>query len=340
MPRPKGSKNKPKDLAPKVVKDDIPSSPKSKQQKLVAPNGVVFLDNEQGKIAKECNFKVSYDAETKVLRTDMSGQESLKAFSLAEGKIVWDGGSFKDTKDEQRFRGGTTKEIHDAIDGKFNIKPFLAQREKLSKTVKSLEFLEAELARKRTRVLSEYDGELDFDRLYEREPFYNTRITNNGIARVMQINVDFSFSAGVDKDAILEYGTMAWAIVDILEKAGIRCEVNINNKTSNCSYEKDGFKKPIDISEFNYRIKSSEEYIDTTDIARHFTTNYYRRVMFVSWCVAHEGLGREMNGGLGTPKHFARESSATKGVLNLGISQMRDFKLDSETLIKYIREAL
>lgn len=291
----------------------------------------------KAKILEENGVKVNYDAKSKNLTTELSGQASFKLFR--EGEKVLEHGQMLEcyADHDSHWRGGTKKDILNSENGEFNIRPFLDQKEKLQKAVGSqLEFLEAELLRKRTRFLSEHDGELDFDRLYERAPFYSTKFTNNGVARIMDINIDFTFSAGVDEKAITEYGTMAWAITDILEKAGIRCNIFVNTL---CTGQSHG-DLPINDYATKIKIKSTEEYIDTLDIARHFTSNYYRRVIFTTWGMANEALGREVAYGFGSVKNWDRKSSAEKGVLNLAISQMKDFKLDSKKLIEYIKKAV
>lgn len=291
----------------------------------------------KAKILEENDVVVTYDEKLKSLTTELSGQASFKLYREGEKTLTHSQmlDCYKD--DESSWRGGTKKEILNSENGEFDIKPFLDQKEKLQKSVGSqLEFLEAELLRKRTRFLSEHDGELDFDRLYERAPFYSTKFTNNGVARIMDINVDFTFSAGVDQKAITEYGTMAWAITDILEKAGIRCNIFVNTV---CTGQSHG-ELPINDYITKIKIKSTEEYIDTLDIARHFTSNYYRRVIFSNWGMANEAMGREVSYGFGSVKHWDRKSTAEKGVLNLAISQMKDFKLDSKKLIEYIKKAV
>tara|TARA_R110000868_G_scaffold66014_5_gene196989 strand:- start:2197 stop:3216 length:1020 start_codon:yes stop_codon:yes gene_type:complete len=337
--RTKGSKNKPKSQDTEVR--DVPEV-KSPEVQEFKPDGL-FINNKQAQLAKDCNFRVNFDNKSKRLLTESSGQDSYKAFVAGE-KVIKDsqiksayGSDPGDRYSGDAWRGGTLIDIKNAEQGKFDLKPFYAQKEKLQKTFGSLEFLEAALARKRVRFLSEYDGELDFDRLYEREPFHNTRISNSGIARVMDINVDFTFSAGVNANEIMEYGTMAWAIMDILEKAGIRCNVFINTL---CAHQSSGGKLQINDYETRIKIKSTEEYMDTSDLARHFTPNYYRRVIFGTWCLANEAIGREMSYGFGNVKHWERKTTTEKGVLNLAISQMKDFKLDSNKLVDYIREAL
>lgn len=335
MGRPKGSKNKPKqqaEQAPKQEQKDLPEE--------VVGSAALYKDNEQAKLAKEFDYRVSYLKKKKQFIIDVDGQSTYKAFLKCDGKVikcsdVREAFSDKSAKRDS-WRGGSFKEIVDSEAGKFDIAPFAAQREKLKKSIGNLEFLEAELARKRTRFMSEHDGELDFDRLYEREPFSATRIVNNGVARTMDINVDFSFSAGVEAKDIEEYGTMAWSVADILEKSGIRCNVFITTFNAGQS----SGELPVETYLTRIKIKSCEEYIDTADIARHFTPNYYRRVVFHAWTLGNEAAGRSMAWGLGRPAQWDRKAQAEKGVLNFSIGQMRDFKLDKEALVKYIREAL
>lgn len=300
-------------------------------------------NKSQAAVIEHClEYGIKTKEEGGIILTEISGQDSLDAF--INGKDVplnFEKADqfYSDSNYDKNWRGGTFKQIVDSAGGKFDIEPFLKQKEALKKTIGNLEFLEAELARKRTRIMSEYDGELDLERLYEREPFHNTRITNNGVARTMDVNVMFQFSAGVDSKQINEYGAMTWAVVDILEKAGIRCNVVLTSNLARLSRKGGNF---ADKSHFRIKIKAAEEYIDTMDIARHFTSNYFRRALFYLYTVAHESIGREVEEGLGYPEAYEEErmSKAQKGVLNLTITQMKDFKLDSNALANYIRQAL
>jgi hypothetical protein len=327
MARPKGSKNKPKTEATPDFKIELP-----KVEWLPEAN-----DNKQMKHAKAHNIKIVTNTQ-ELVEVELTGQDSLASF--VNGKGIVNNAHDGHNGSGSGFEGGTVKDIENAMNGKFDTSLFLKKKEELQKTLgNSLEFLEAELARKRVRVMSEHDGELDFDRLYEREPFFNTRVTNTGIARVIDVNVMFHFSGGVSASSINEYGAMTWAIVDILEKAGIRCNVVLNTNCTSLAKSKGDY---IGKTRFKVKIKSAEEYIDTMDIARHFTSNYFRRVMFHTMCVAHESLGHEMHYALGYPESYdkKRDSTKQKGVLNLQITQMQDFKLDTESLVKYIREAV
>jgi hypothetical protein len=328
MGRPKGSKNKSKS-------DGIPDI------EIPAPAAAPIPEAPDNRTpvqvhAEKHNFKVRTNTQ-KLVEVELTGQDSLNSFIEAKGLAKYNEDGHKG---DRSFCGGTVQDIQDSANGKFDTSLFLEEKAKLQKQIgSSLECLEAELTRKRTRFMSEHDGELDFDRLYEREPFHNTRITNNGITRVLDVNVMFHFSAGVSSRHINEYGAMTWAIIDILEKAGIRCNVYLNTNVTSLA-SKDG--NYIDLTRYKVRIKGAEEYIDTMDIARHFTSNYFRRVMFNTFCISHESLGHEMQHGLGYPEHWdkKRDSAKEKGVLNLQISQMNDFKLDTESLVKYIRESL
>lgn len=337
MGRLKGSKNKPKDgSAPQA---SLPVEETSVQDD-------VFANSTATKFIKKNNVKVSYDETNRVLFTEVTAQDAFNIYETCTDKsmfpINWHKlEQFKEAS-QNHFAGGTSKEIIDAGQGKFNKEHFLKQREKLQKTFEKLDFLEAQIARKRSRHMSEYDGELDFDRLFDRTPFYSTRTDNSGIARTMDVYVDVSFSAGVNQEAINKFGATCWGITDLLEKAGIQCNVFIVNKTADASISDDGNKLPTTPNEYitHVKVKSSHEYIDTIDIARCFTTNFYRRANFNLWSTVNEALGRKMTYGLGRPKITDRAPKNEKGKMYLEITQTKNFEIDHESLAKFIKEAL
>jgi hypothetical protein len=337
MARPIGSKNKPKTTDSASVKTPVKSAVQVSNVKTKLD--LLTGDSELLKPVKDSNIKITYDKTTKVLLSETSGQDSFKLFDdMKESNPKYEEFKrfYKEGHDD--FLGGSYQEIKDSANGKFPIEEFLKTRDKIKKTLGNLDFLEAELSRKRSRFMSEHDGEMDFDRLYEREPFHNTKILNNGITRVMDINVAFCFSAGVNARQINEYGALCWSVIDILEKSGIRCNVNLVHNATNISKG----AETVNLYSTIIKIKSCEDYIDTNDIARHFVTNYYRRVIFAHEVAISEALGRTINYGLGSPLNHdkERQSSKQKGVINLDITQTQDFKLDNQKLVEYIRNAL
>jgi hypothetical protein len=238
-----------------------------------------------------------------------------------------------------KFCGGTKQEIYDSIDGKFDQDRFIKKRDQVRKKFSKLQELESLITRKRVRYMSEHDGELDHDRMWELNPFHATRFSNNGVARTIDVNVEMCLSAGVNPEAISEYGSTVWAVIDMLENAGIQCNVNIATTLRGLGVNKDP-KPRIDSYRFLTTIKKAGEYIDTMDIARCFTSNFYRRVIFASWNMFCEASGRQTSYGFGYPYEYGSKNQNKKGVLNFKIEQMSNFNLNQDELIKYIKEAL
>jgi hypothetical protein len=351
MPRPKGSKNK-----PKQVPETTPVKPNSQPEKTpdfefrngdyVTSNIEEFkLDHTYTKLVSDAlKVKCNRTNSTMVVNTDVDSSFRLFQYNynneLSFEDNYWLGKNGRLMRpDEEGFQGGSAEDIIDSMNGKFNHKEFLKKRDQMKKTFSKLQELEATITRKRNRNMSEHDGELDFDRLYERNPFHSTKYSNNGIARTMDINVDFSFSAAVKNYEINEFGVTVWSIINILENSGIQCNVNLINTYSGLhSYNNKGYS-PRSVKIIT-NIKKAGDYIDTMDIARCFTSNYYRRVGFTiaaSLCAAAEV---PPSWGLGSSYYYKSKIENKKGELNFKIEQMSNFKLNQDELIKFIKEAL
>lgn len=351
MGRPSGSKNKPKDnRIPPPSGGELPKKEETKKaSSIVVVNNDIRIDNEANEILTKNNATIhseTSDNNTKVL-FNLTAQSVFNIMSetdkdtfSSENNIRMET-NLKSDRDS-RFRGGTQKELVDAGNGKFDKKSFERTRNEMKKQFGRLDFLEQQIARKRSRVMSEHDGELDFDRLYERNPFYATRIDNNGNARTMDIVIDFSFSVGVDSDKINKYGAICWSVVDLLERSGIQCNVIIQNKIQGLASREGKEKLKTTPNEWvtNIKVKDSSEYVDTVDIARCFSTNFYRRAVFHSWVTMTEAVGYDSEDGLGRVMHVKEQPKAEKGKIHLICDQIMYKDLDMDKIETFIRDAL
>lgn len=345
MGRPKGSKNKEK---PAGVPVPAPATPKaSASSDDVVINRDIRLSNKANELLESYNVSVRQE-KTKHksdIIFDLSAQAAFDIITNTSKSTFSDSTNreYEETlksDHDSGFRGGTQREVVDAGHGKFDKKAFEKKRDEMKKEFSKLDFLEQEIARKRSRVMSEYDGELDFDRLYERAPFYATRVSNNGSARTINLTIDFSFSAGVDADKINKYGATCWSIVDLLERSGIQCNVIIQNKVQRLASK--GGQSKVEAPTnwiFNTTVKGANEYIDTVDIARCFNTNFYRRAMFHAWVVGCDALGFQANYGLGSVEQM-RSSHASKGEIYLSAEQLMYKDINMNQIETFIREAL
>jgi hypothetical protein len=361
MPRPKGSKNKPKEQVPEYV--PIPQATKEPTPNYEFREGDKVLTNIDGvkdtpyaKMTSDL-IKFKFNTSNSSMVAETTADNCFKLFennlNTSQADIGCVKGSYNSEKlgkegslvddsdaKENRFRGGTSKDIINAMNGKFNAISFLKKREEIKKKFSKLAELEAAINRKRSRVMSEHDGELDFDRLYELNPFHSTRFSNDAVSRIINVNVDFTFSAGVDSDKINEFGATVWAVINLLENSGIQCNVNLVNAFDHITYTRDDGKPNPRRIKIISNIKRAGDYIDTMDIARCFTSNYFRRVVFTTVVSICEMIGCNTSWGLGYPEYFDSNLKNSKGEINFKIGQMIDFNLNQDELINFIKEAL
>lgn len=221
-------------------------------------------------------------------------------------------------QDNGGWRGGTASAVRDAFNGKFDTARFRAAQEKLKGLI-VVPTLDAMTAKKRTRFLSEYDGEYDFDRRYDLTPFNATRIERGGVVRTLDIDVEFCFNAGVSAQSISEYGALAWSIVDIVERAGIQVNLRLVMPIQHDGIVHDENAEYSKIkTAVNYiSLKKSGEYVETMTLARCFTSMFFRRCTFVLDCIVEQARGRDTDSGLGYPVNTGK-SSAERGRLYIG----------------------
>jgi hypothetical protein len=242
--------------------------------------------------------------------------------------------SFSDRGGESGFTGSTVKQICDAAEGKFDQAPFLEARDRISKEIGALETVESMIARKRKRNLNEHDGEMDFDRLYDINYFNNTRIENSGSARTVDINVSFGINCGVTPAQINEYGCTVWAVIDLLERSGIQCNVTLFWQTN-------GELGTSGINQFRLEsiLKRAGEYVDPMDLARCFTSGFYRRVNFNAQCLISDAIGTDAQNSLGCLEQ--KRSSADRGVINFDPELLQGWNgIDMSKVASFVKTAV
>lgn len=231
------------------------------------------------------------------------------------------------------FTGGTPADFKQLMDGKMDLTRFIDARNKLTHKLNGDELVVDTLVRKRKRIMSEYDGEFDFDRMWERQPFYDAKVINDTNAKIIDVYCSFGFHSDIDQNFINDYGAYCWSLIDALEKNGAQCNVYIVNKVNN---PRNGmFSQPSVttpaclINELYYwiskvKIKSSEEYIDTLDIARCFTSLFYRMGIFGFWTAACDGMKIAISPNMGTPDISYEATEIKKGYIFLTAAAFED----------------
>lgn len=237
------------------------------------------------------------------------------------------------------FTGATASAVRRAFSGEFDTKLFRRAQEKVKGLI-TVPTLETLAGKRRTRYLSEYDGEYDFDRQYDLAPFSATRIENAGCIRVIDIDVEFSFNWRVSADSIAEYGALAWAIVDLVERAGIQANLRLAIPVT-CDgpvIEKDApHSKPTNIVQY-IELKKAGEYIETMTLARCFTSFFFRRCIFAATCVFETARGRDTSHGLSYPNN--KPSHASIGKLYIGSEAVNGGEYQIKAIGEFLKTAL
>lgn len=238
------------------------------------------------------------------------------------------------------FTGANTSTIKAAFKGDLDTAPFRAAQDKVKGLV-NIATLDALASKRRTRYLSEHDGEFDFDRRYDLNPFNATRIENNGALRVIDIDVEFSFNCSVGASKIAAYGALAWSIVDLIERAGIQVNLNLVQLLDQSQETK--IDKTVEFSTPNYivntiQLKRAGEYVDTMQLARCFTPYFFRRCSFALFTAEAQARGRDTFYNLGYPKN--NPSSATLGRLYIGSENVNGREHNLQQLAGFIKTAL
>ena len=196
------------------------------------------------------------------------------------------------SSDNDHFSGGALSKLSKEIAGEIDLTEFNAQKEKITQLSSKLSEKLEPIAQKRTRKLSEHEGDWDYSRQWEINPFNNTYRVKTGVLPVVKLNVVFSFSALHEAKNIAKYGAFTWAIFSRLEEAGVTCEVNLIQEINNL------FQEGV-YTKFIYNVKNAGDFIDQSHVARCFTPQFFRRVCFTHWLHFCESFGKTAESRLG-----------------------------------------
>lgn len=172
--------------------------------------------------------------------------------------------------------GGTEKELRDDLSGKIDLRPFQKERKRLEESglLGKLTTTSADLTPKRKRRNSEHDGEWDMARKYEIQPFASTHRIMQA-ERTLDIVCNFGISGYADAESITRFGVFCWSIVDIIESAGIRCNLFITEDGTAIDVARGHNTNRIKI-----QLKKASEYVSPSLLAAAFTCNFKRRLLF------------------------------------------------------------
>lgn len=217
-----------------------------------------------------------------------------------------------DDASRDHFCGESAKELRDAAMGKQSMKMFSDAQSKIAGTIGPKLMAElTKLSPQRKRKFSSFGGNFSYDRRFEPEPFVKFTTIKSGIARLIDIEIDFSINCTMSSHEINEYGALVWAIADAVEKAGIQTTISLVVNTDDVDYG-----RSIN-SKVGIRLKEAGQYIAPSFLAGCMSSNFYRRFLFSMIAMACRSEGKQETSGLGFPRQAAIVRSE-KGKLFFG----------------------
>lgn len=163
-------------------------------------------------------------------------------------------------------------------------------------------------SRKRTR--SEFDGDWEYDRRDDDQPFSTMRQTEAS-GQILDLVFHAGFSAHVSAANIAKMGNMVAAISDTIESRGIQTNITMVSKTVACS------SKDHTLTAY-MKVKRAGEYISPASLCKVFSPNFYRRAFFGLIIVACDAHDAEVSWGLGRPDPEMHGIEFRDGSLQLG----------------------
>lgn len=220
--------------------------------------------------------------------------------------------SSDDTPDLIEFNGGTYQNALIYPD----IQPFLKAKSKLTESglLNRLQSIQSPIP-KRRRVLSEHDGDWNFDRQWDISPFNSTArlpVSQPFVA----IRADFSINSGYKSYQINEYGALCWAVSQILEERGINTTIDVVKHVSNITSN-----MPWQVRD-TISVKTSREYVSPQALANVFRSNYYRRAILGLTIQAADLVNQKVSYGLGQSNPPNSVADYQNGVLTLSIGAL------------------
>lgn len=269
----------------------------------------------------------SYDTANKYLNVQAPSAAALLGIyaECAGGSSIVNGNNNREKlesfykKDYSKFSEGSRQTVLDCIDGKFDQSLFLQKRAELTNLCRDLQSSYQGVENRRKRTFSEYDGEMDYDRRFERNPFTAGKREPQPIHSVT-IKLDMGFAAQVSPGDIALFGAYAWAVADFIEAKGYRAEViqaiYLSGPTTATKVDDRAQFTPLS-GKYEATIKKAGKYIDTMEMAKSFTPWFYRRVWFTGMALFSDAIGRDVDYGLGGCESDWRGIQAEPGLIKI-----------------------
>ncbi len=225
---------------------------------------------------------------------------------------------FAVSRDDEKWTGGSYENLRSGLAGSVDMKPFFKAKNKLlsSGLLSKVQTQIATNIPKRRRVFTEYDGEWSYERVGHEKP-WETVAKRPGAVRTVDLVCHACFSCASNSSEIDEYGTLAWALSQVLESSGIATRVVL-------AYDVDGIdsRGSRDLS-LKVEVKKSGEYLSPPRLASTFRAVFYRRAVFAAWVAVCDAFELTACGSLGRPTHRAAAIDFTDGQLVLMPESLR-----------------
>lgn len=196
----------------------------------------------------------------------------------------------------KNWTGGSAKNLLDDLSGKIDMVPFEEAREKFEKSdiAKRLRERFEKCQPRRQRVKSEYDGEFNESRRWDIAPFDGVTKAP-GYGRSIEVLIYGAVSASTSAEELNAYGNMAWALIEVIERAGVNVRVGTRYKLGGFVEGRNG-DLTIDVES-----KKAGEYLSPSLLAATLKSNFFRRAVFQQICLAADAIGETASYGLGVP---------------------------------------
>lgn len=224
---------------------------------------------------------------------------------------------------------GSFQEALDAIAyNKFDVNRVKTERLRDLKATCKLE-----QTNKRKRAVDSREGEYDFDRQFDVNPFYSTKRIEAEV-KYITVEVDFSFNAGVSSRQIDEYAQLCFSSIEALENAGYRCTVYVVNSCRDM--HRSG---PLSRYSWDMRLllKAADEYQSIQSYGKYFTTWFLRRCIFnakaetfvVSKCDPRAGISSPLRKQCEAREGFIRLTPEIIGYTRTNLQPLKDLLFQS-----------
>lgn len=231
-------------------------------------------------------------------------------------------------KNNNEWRGGSFAEL---IQPHTDFKNYDEALKKLSTAKiweKAIQSFAEVTVRRRTRC--QYDGEFDYDKRWDIEPFQR-RSAKVQTRRVIKVCVKFAFSYGVDASSIEQFGAFVAAIVNLLETNGIMVGVDMS------FVSKDHVDGDNSIFEGIVNVKKPDEYLPPGQLLKAMSPNFFRRAEFGIAIAAAQAMGKTACSNLGSPYEFNKQWESKDDTLTIYCAPHPD---EQEKIIKNLIEMI